>query len=260
MSAFPGGVPVFLPDLQSLAWADGAVLFGIANLNRIETGDFLLEPDTLRRHTRAISIAVPVSRTVLATIADHPNQLYFHHYRQLNSQLDRIALRLTQRIESEGSQALAIPASQIADWQNQRAHVSHKRVAVAAGLGWIGRSNLLVTPEYGSAIRLVTVLTDVPLDPTVENRDATVFAAKTGGVPVFASVQASGPGGACGECRACMSVCPARAIKESAEAFDHQACFAQLKEFQKQGHAGQYICGICVKACRPGKLKTGTLP
>lgn len=53
----------------------------------------------------------------------------------------------------------------------------------------------------------------------------------------------------CGECHACIEVCPAQAISEKPEDFQHLKCFEKLKEFQKKGYVGQYICGICVKAC-----------
>ncbi len=220
-----------LERLRELALAEGACGFGLADLAQVEKGDFLLEPEVLAQFKTAVSIAAPVSATVLATIKEHPNQVYFHHYRQLNALLDRIALKVTQALESAGQQALPIAASQIVDWQSQRAHLSHKRIAVAAGLGWIGRNNLLVTPEHGSQVRLVTVLTDLPLGATHYS---------------LLTTHSSG----CGSCRACVAVCPAGAIKESAKDFDHQACFAQLKEFQRQGHVGQYVCGICVRACK----------
>jgi epoxyqueuosine reductase QueG len=219
-----------LQRLSELAYDEGACGFGVADLAQTEKDDFLIEPDVLARFNTAVSIAVPVSATVLATIKDHPNQLYFHHYRQLNALLDRIALKIVQALEAAGQRALPIAASQIVDWQNQRAHLSHKRIAVAAGLGWIGRNNLLVTPEHGSQVRLVTVLIDSPLTPA--HRPLT-------------------PALDCGSCRACIAVCPAGAIKESATDFDHQACYAQLKEFQRQGHVGQYVCGICVRTCGP---------
>jgi epoxyqueuosine reductase QueG len=222
--------------LADLIPNEGNTIFGVADLSEVNTADFLLEPELVRELHFAISIAVPVSSTVLATIKDHPNQLYFHHYRQLNNLLDRTALKITCAIEAKGFRALPIAASQIVDWKNQRAHLSHKRIAVAAGLGWIGRNNLLVTPQHGSRVRLATILTDMPLQSAeCGMRNAECGSAQTD----------------CGSCRACVAVCPAKAIKESAKDFDHQACYAQLKEFQRQGHVGQYICGICVRTCGP---------
>jgi epoxyqueuosine reductase QueG len=118
-----------------------------------------------------------------------------------------------------------VAASQLVDWQNQRGHLSHKRIAVAAGLGWLGRNNLLVTPQHGAQVRLVTVLTDLDLAPDrpIEN--------------------------GCAECRECVSACPAHAIGDSAAEFKHLDCFATLKEFQSRRYVGQYICGLCVRAC-----------
>ncbi|MEO0087241.1 MAG: 4Fe-4S double cluster binding domain-containing protein, partial [candidate division WOR-3 bacterium] len=54
----------------------------------------------------------------------------------------------------------------------------------------------------------------------------------------------------CGDCYACINICPAGAIKEKKEDFDHLKCFEKLKEFQKKGYVGQYICGLCVKVCK----------
>jgi len=76
----------------------------------------------------------------------------------------------------------------------------------------------------------VTILTDIPLavdKPLTDN---------------------------CGTCRDCITTCPAKAIKEQQQDFDHLACFAALKEFQRKKYVPQYICGICVKACK-GKIK-----
>jgi epoxyqueuosine reductase QueG len=202
-----------------------AAAWGWTGLDRVRTDDFLLPAGTLACHPAAVSIALPLLPAVLATLVDRPNPLYEHHYRQANFALDRLALALARAIQDAGGSALPIPASQIVDWPNQRGHLSHKRVAVAAGLGWLGRNNLLVTPRHGARVRLVTVLTDLPLPPA-----------------------APAPGD-CGDCRACLTACPCGAIHDDAARFDHHACFEQLREFQRRHDAGQYICGLCVRAC-----------
>ncbi len=200
-------------------------IYGVAELAKMKTDDFLLPPETLKRLPFALCLGMRLSHEVLACLTDHPDLLYEHHYRQLNFALDRVALELTNRLQNWGYNALPIPASQIVDWQNQRGHLSHKRVAIAAGLGWLGRNNLLVTPDYGAALRLVTVLTDLPMEP---------------GAPLKQD---------CGTCQRCISACPANAIKEKPEDFDHQACFEKLKEFQQKRFVNQFICGLCVRAC-----------
>ena len=217
-------------QLEKLILGSGAELFGIADLTKVKTDDFLLDSKLLAKFPFAISIAKKLSEAVLEEITDHPTKLYFHHYRTMNLFLDQLATRIASEIEKASYSALPIPASQIVDWQNQRAHLSHKRIAEAAGLGWIGRNNLLITPEYGAQVRLVTILTNLP----ISNFEFRISNLDNG----------------CGTCDKCIAVCPAQAIKEKKEDFDHIKCFEKLKEFQKKGYSSQYICGVCVKACK----------
>jgi epoxyqueuosine reductase QueG len=211
--------------LHKLCESRGAIGFGVCRLADIRTDDFLLPAAVLARMPLAISVAMRVSPDVLDTLEDHPNQIYEHHYRQVNFALDRLTLELANRVAGLGGRALPIAASQLVDWENQRGHLSHKRVAVAAGLGWLGRNNLLVTPTHGAQVRLVTVLTDLEMAPDLPLRQD------------------------CGSCRRCMAVCPCGAVGETAAGFRHQECFAQLKEFQRRRLVSQYICGLCVRAC-----------
>jgi epoxyqueuosine reductase len=211
--------------LAEICRSRGAAGFGAARLEDIRTDDFLLPAQTLRDLPYAVSVALRLSPAVLGTLEDHPNQLYEHHYRQVNFALDRLAYDLATLVQELGAQALPVAASQLVDWQNQRGHLSHKRVAVAAGLGWLGRNNLLVTPKHGAQVRLVTVLTDLELEPDRPLKKD------------------------CGSCRACVGACPASAIGETAAEFKHLDCFAQLKDFQNKRYVSQYICGLCVRAC-----------
>jgi len=203
----------------------GAEIFGVADIASVRDR-FALAPDVAASFDRAVVLGVPLSEAVLAEIVDRPTKLYYHHYRTVNLFLDQLALRTVRWIEQAGSSALAVPASQITDWQNQAAHLSHKKIGELAGIGWLGRNNLLVHPRFGAQFRLVTVLTDMPLKAGRPLRDG------------------------CGPCRACVTVCPAGAIHETAADFDHRACFELLKGFQQKNIVGQYICGVCVKACR----------
>ncbi|RKX71223.1 hypothetical protein DRP53_02430 [candidate division WOR-3 bacterium] len=171
----------------------------------------------------AISFGMVLSRSILMTITDRPSLIYKHHYRTVNNYLDQVGLRLTELLEVSGYQALPIPASQIIDWENQFGHLSHREIARRAGLGWIGRSGLLIHPKYRAAVRFATVLTDLEL-----------------------------PGGkelpfGCGDCFRCLEACPAQAITE--DGVDLRKCYQKLREFAKIRGIGQYICGVCIKAC-----------
>jgi epoxyqueuosine reductase QueG len=105
-----------------------------------------------------------------------------------------------------------------------------KTAATQAGLGWIGKTALLVTPGFGSAVRLGTVFTDLVL-PT--------------GAPVKA--------GRCGSCRACVDACPVDAGRDvtwraglpRSVLYDCAAC----DTFQLGFPDHDEICGICIWAC-----------
>jgi len=210
----------------------GGSLFGVADLHSFKRDDFLLSPAMIAELPFAISLGFHLSDAILEEIEDRPTPLYFQHYQRVNILLDTVGLVVTAAIQDLGCQAAAIPASQILDWKNQKAHLSHKHVARAAGLGWIGRNNLLVTEQFGARIRLLTILTDLPLViDSSSSRD-------------------------CGPCRACLSVCPAGAISGRQEDFDHLRCYEQLKLFSKTLHFSHNICGVCVKACRGHKNGT----
>lgn len=173
----------------------------------------------------ALVIGIRLSAPVLETVERAPTWTYYHHYRTVNTALDQAALRVAGECMRAGYRSLPIPASQILEWDRHAAHLSHREVAALAGLGWRGRNNLLVHPEFGSQIRYATVLTDMPL-PAGRTSD-----------------------GACGDCYACLSVCPVGAIKSDPESFDLDKCAAQLRRFSKEEKLNTLICGLCVRAC-----------
>lgn len=214
-------------SLKNFSLKHGVSLFGVADITGIKD-EFLLPREVRDKFQFAISLGKRLIDSVIEEIKDKPTPLYFHHYRQLNFFLDRVAFLVSSFIQELGFLSLPIPASQIVDWERQRGHLSHKKVAYLAGLGWIGRNNLLVNPKLGSRFRLVTVLTDMPLlTDSPLNLD-------------------------CGDCMNCLSSCPVQAIKEKKEDFDHKGCYALLNSFRRSHIVSQHICGICVKAC-PGK-------
>lgn len=216
--------------LRSIAEASGASLFGVADISSIKDNCYIEPKSILDDLKYGVSIGVRLSGKILETIVNEPTKIYAFHYKRINSLLDEIALKISAFIQSSGSSALPIPASQIEDWEDQRGAVSHKLVAHLAGLGFIGRSGLLVSPKFGSQVRYATILTDFPLE---------IDKPKTG---------------TCGGCYECVKICPVGAIKEDASELDLRACRELLKGFSRRYGIGHLICGICVKACK-GSLK-----
>jgi len=219
--------------LKETALSLGAAVFGVADISSDEvrksagisgeiTGGVL---------DRAVVFGVALSRKILETVKDRPNQIYYFHYQRTNILIDHIALRLNAKIQKAGYQSFPVAASQITDWEKQRAAADHRELARLAGIGRRGRNNLVVSPLYGAGLRFGTVFTDMPLvcDSPVAVND-------------------------CGGCRLCIELCPAGAIKENS--FDRDACYQKLKEFMKTERLGQMICGVCVRACPAPALHT----
>ena len=213
-------------DIKSLLAHHDIDVVGVADLSCYGRGILGFDKPVIDQHKYAISFGLVISRNVLETLTDGPTLFYQHHYRQINYRLDMIAYLLAREIEQKGFNALPFAASQMIDWQDQKAHISHKHIGEIAGTGWIGRNNLLVHPVFGAHVRYNTVLTDMPLEPGRQLEMG------------------------CGACVACLEVCPAQAIKVERDQFDHKGCFAMLKGFKNERGLGHHICGICVRACR----------
>jgi len=216
----------------------GADLVGVADtepLKRLR----LDPPSLLAPFSRAISIALRLPSAVFEQIIDQPTPLYSSVYQTANRILDQIAFHATNILQRDGFKSLPIPASQVLDRENWYGAITHKAVGRMAGLGWQGKSLLLINPRYGPRIRLVTILTDAPLniDSPIKNR--------------------------CGECNLCRDACPARAIKgvgtkdnykNRDESLYFSRCVEKLVgEFSKLPDVDAPICGICIKVCPFGR-------
>ncbi len=218
-------------EIEELALREGAARVGAAKIDQALQRYLNLSPEESQDWPFAISIVLRLSRAVLDSLKNGPTPLYKWHYKQANAQLDRIAFAVSNKIQQLGYRAMPIAASQILDWKKQDAHLSHRHFAVAAGLGWLGRNNLLVTPEFGAQVRLTTVLTNLPL--LVPEK------------PIPFS---------CGKCRRCVEACPVEALGDAPQDFDFDLCFSLLDFFSRKRGLGVMICGLCVKAC-PGSAK-----
>ena len=217
----------------------GADLAAVADTSRL-AGIETDPPDLLEGSPRAVSIAVRLADGIMDPVTERPTPLYARHYQNVNALLDQIATRVSGLLQSWGGKALPIPASHILDEERFVASLPHKAVALHAGLGWQGKSLLLVTPRFGPRVRLVTVLTDLalPANAPIKNR--------------------------CGKCTRCGEACPAGAIKNAStdlhfatrqEAVDLDACVQQLRRNEQDKHIPPYLCGVCVSACPWGKPK-----
>ncbi len=206
----------------------GASLVGFADITNLSakiTGGY----------PKAISIATALNPIIVRGISKGPTKKYFNEYERINNLLNKLCEQTVGTLINSGCKAKAITTTTDKfDLATLSTPFQHKTVATLAGLGWIGKSALLVTKQYGPAVRLATVLTDAEL--------------KTG-EPANESH--------CGQCQNCQESCPAGAItgknwsvgdiRESIyNAFD---CRKIAKKLAKQQGIEATICGICINVC-----------
>lgn len=213
-------------ELEKILKEAGADLVGFSSLGENRSPE---HPE----YGYAVTIVRKLSRAVIKTINGAPTMEYFQHYRATNARLDSIALDAVSFIENAGYLALPVAASQSTpDKKDEyRGIFPHKTGAVLSGLGFIGKNGLLIT-EYGSAARLASVLTDMPLSAQKEIKPCL-----------------------CGDCQICKNACPAGAITgelyvngaERSTIFDAKKCSEHMKTYKNIGRGA--VCGICISVC-----------
>ena len=227
---------MFETELHALLSEKGASLVGFSELGE-------KAPPECPHLKYAVTIVRRLSDTIVETINGRPTIMYFHHYRTTNTKLDLLALDAVDFIEMKGYSALPVAASQSTptDKEAYRGVFPHKTAAVLAGLGFIGKNALFITPEFGSKIRLVTVLTDMPLKAEKPIQEPK-----------------------CGSCEICKNVCPAHAITGElysygaprSTIFDAKRCSEHMKTYKDIGRGA--VCGLCMRACPYNQRKSST--
>ena len=215
-------------ELTTFLKSSGVSLVGFADLHEIDSS-------ARDGFPYGISIAIALNPQIMLEITVGPTKQYHAEYKRLNALLDEIGRSTVKFLEEKGHKAKVRLATIREDEATMTARLPHKTVATRAGLGWIGKSNLLITEKYGSAVRLVTVLTDAPL---------------TTGKPVNSS--------RCGDCTACVDICPAHALTGANwqaglprdSLYDAYTCSTTLRarSLELIGEPVR-ICGLCIVAC-----------
>lgn len=216
-------------DVRRHLEARGADLVGFADLTAMPSGD-------RRGLPRAVAFAVALNPQIVESIIEGPTKEYYAEYERANTLLGDLSQSAAHFLRQQGFRAVASAATNEGiDPETHSTVLPHKTVATLAGLGWIGKCALLVSPGFGSAIRLNRVLTDAPLQTAT---------------PISAS--------RCGDCRACVDACPGMAAtgdiwndtKHRDVFFDASACRRAAREIaQRRTGILETFCGICIAVC-----------
>lgn len=238
------GIMAYLnDDIDAVLKNEMVDYIGYADLQQYEKELIRFGGDIVKGYRHGISIGIVLPDSIVNQLPDRfdPNVAcaYKNHaYNIINDRLNLTASRLSSFINARGYKTLPITAADRTNEEEAIPTVSHKMIAHVAGLGWIGKSCLLVTKKHGPRVRFISLLTNAPLkaeDNPVEQE--------------------------CRECTECMEICPAQAIKGAnfemgrprEERFDFKKCqkyFDLLKEKNKWD-----VCGMCLYICPFGLQK-----
>lgn len=233
MNAHPQDLTDFVPLFDDVVGRHPeTIVYGLCDL-----GGML--PAHLCHLPRGVSLAVRMDEELMDSVYAGPTAPYFAEYTRVNALINSLTAAMAALLERHGYRAKTIHSSERVDAVTIAGEFPHKTGAVQAGLGWIGRNCQLVTRAFGPRVRLGTVLTDAPLaEPPA---------------PVQRSY--------CGDCDACVRVCPAGALTgvkwtrgmERARILDAHKCDAWKKAHYTAFDSN--VCGICTSACPMGTAR-----
>lgn len=177
-------------------------------------------------------ICIAIALETFPSVGDIPSIEYYNEYKRINMELRKISLFLEDKIIEKGYHAYSL-------WRNRqnedfRTVLPFKTLATRSGLGWIGKSSTLITKEFGSAVRLNGLITDMPFKTAV---------------PINTSY--------CGDCMECVNNCPANAIKgnnwnlktDRNDLIDPFCCKKFVIKRGEQIGVTVGSCGICISVC-----------
>jgi epoxyqueuosine reductase len=227
--------------VKGVAETWGADFFGVADLEPARDAILAQGGPAIAAFPRAISVGIALLDAIVDQLPYRADRAvavsYRHHaYDVVNQRLDLLISHMSSLLQREGFRALPIPAAKRVDDNHLCAAFSHKLAAHLAGLGWIGKSCLLVTPEKGPRVRWATVLTDAPLPLTGKPMDER-----------------------CGTCNQCVEVCPIHAFTGAAfcssepreKRYDAAKCDHYFMEMRKK--EAEAVCGLCLHICPYGR-------
>ena len=214
-------------EIEEYLKSKGAEVVGFASLEGIK--------NVPKEYPNSILIGIPIEKEALKTIYTDDQSLYVESMKNVANKLNEIILDGESYIQNEMNyNALAISRERVmGELKDLASKIPHKTTGTRSGIGWIGRCALLISPKYGAALRLSTLLTDMPI--------------KTGS-PIDDSL--------CDDCTDCQDACPVDAInevkwnsrREREEYFDANKCFEFIKKEMERTN-GKSLCAKCGLAC-----------
>ncbi|MBI2518173.1 MAG: SCP2 sterol-binding domain-containing protein [Opitutae bacterium] len=190
-------------ELRQLALAAGADDTGCVRLDHPGLDDQRADILGFYPRTRSLlSIVCRMNREPIRTPARSVANSEFH---RTGEWVNEVAHRIVAALERRGIRAINPPMGfpmEADRWPDKMWVISHKPVAVAAGLGRMGIHRNVIHPKFGNFILLATVLLEADVDESAKPLDFSP----------------------CLNCMLCVAACPVGAVKPDG-GFDFSACY-----------------------------------
>lgn len=153
----------------------GMDLVGFGPVSRWKNAPYLLSPQAILPEAKTVVVgAIHITDTWTEMGGEpEPQDRSPGGWMDQNGLLDRTAYRIVRMLNDNGQKAIGVVSSNI--WRYRQYEgipslfapdLSHIHAATAAGLAEIGWCGLAITPEFGSRVRFISIVTDAELVPT----------------------------------------------------------------------------------------------
>lgn len=178
-------------NLEGKLW-NKARVGGARFIRYVDISELSLEEN--RGYSGAILLGIALSPQYVDKLGKDEN-VDWREFSFTEHQADKLAEKISEYLMEKGYKSYAQSESNLLAHGDYKSEIKttplpHKTIAILAGLGWIGKNNLLVTKEYGSALCMCTVLTNGPIKTTVYE----IYPSK------------------CKGCQVCKNICPSQVI------------------------------------------------
>jgi NAD-dependent dihydropyrimidine dehydrogenase PreA subunit len=200
-----------------------------------DTNEGIGLPDSLRRYPKALAVVIPFASTI--TLENYTESFMKGLQWETYARMRKISLALAELFDAEKIRYDFPPSLESSDTdafeREMTEAYSAKEIARRAGIGWIGRNNLLITRGYGPRLSILVMFCDGPLQGKHRAAD-----------------------GQCGACRRCVENCAYGSLRGKLwepgvtreEQIDYASCSRRrLEWYDRIGRKA--VCGKCIAAC-----------
>lgn len=159
-------------DVKKLGFDMGLDLIGVASLDRLVDAPLYADPKYILPEAQSvITFAIKMDREAIRAHFGKKDRLAHTRDQKRGAELSiKIGKEIQKLLESSGHKARSVEPNLVYREEydllkKMVPDLSHRYMGVAAGLGRIGWSSHLVTPEFGAAVYLSSVVTSAKLEP-----------------------------------------------------------------------------------------------